>query len=102
MTQEIFECVHMTCREDACSGFSQSAEFHILLWMGGLNRVTTFTHLLLPSREVERRSALCIGLGSGRGEGAALWLNQLFPSHFLLLPPSLPHNESVSPVRSES
>lgn len=67
----------------------------------GLNGVTTFTHLFLPSWEVER-SAPCISFSSGRGEGASL-VDQLFLSHFLLLPPSLTMNLLVlrDPSRSK-
>lgn len=67
----------------------------------GLNGVTTFTHLFLPSWEVKgglRASS------SAQAEGRErLWLDQLFLSHFLLLPPSLTMNLLVlrDPSRSK-
>ncbi len=106
MTQEIFESVHMTCREDAGSGFSQTAEFHILPWTG-----TKQSYYLRPSVSAK--------LGRGKKPsmrrpqlrqkgGERLWLNQLFlssshPSHFLFLPPSLTMNLLVlwDPSRSK-
>lgn len=93
------QSVHMTCGEDAGSGFSQTAEFHILLWTG-----TKQSYYLHPSVSAKLRSgkkpSLYIGLGPGRGEGASL-VESAFPLSFSLTP-SLPHNESVSPARSES
>lgn len=52
MTREIFlKSVHMTCGEDAGSGFSQSAEFHMPLWTG-----TKPSDYLHPSASAKLRS----------------------------------------------
>ena len=96
-----FESMHMTCREDAGSGFSQTAEFHILLWKG-----TKQSYYLYPSVSAK--------LGSGKKPSVhqpqlrqreSLWWNQLFlsaaPPLSFSFTASLPPNESVSPVRSE-
>lgn len=90
--------MHMTCREDAGSGFSQSAEFHILLWMG-----TEQSYYLHPSASAkpgsgkEKRSVHRL---RQRGGSCSL-VESAFPLSFSFTA-SLPHNESVSPVRSES
>lgn len=97
---DFLKSVHMTCREDAGSGFSQSAEFHILLWTG-----TKRSYYLHPSVSAKlgsgkKRSVHQLQLRQ-RGGSVFGWIS--FSSHFLLLPPSLTMNLLVlrDPSRSK-
>lgn len=80
--------MHMTCIEDAGSGFSQTAEFHILLWRGDEAELPPSPICFCQAgkwKEAFRASASAQG-----GRGASL-VESAFPlSLFFLdcLPPS--------------
>lgn len=59
--------MYVTCREDAGSGFSQSAEFHILLWMGA--EQSYYLHPSASAKPGSGKEKLC---ASAQAEGREL------------------------------